>query len=372
VTAALPAAYLEPPEVVRLAAAAEVRVLTKCVGGAGPIVPSYTKAVALAVTDVTGRHLATVYMLQTNSAFAQLHADLLDGKKYKFGDCLKVVTQTVKIADKAVVLDSIEPYALTPGEDRPDVYIFREAKAKTVGQETATCVTARKLGRDYSFVIMPTVKNAQGKLEPDKALLARVQAFAADDLITVQAEGKYGSSAGLTAAAKFVLPEQATFLAAAKESGAGGEWDVALLKKGDAEVKLRLPRQPAPGWSADKIGPPADVSEPKLLAAVKAFKKGADVEYLASDSAGDGALASIAPAAAPAGKIMADVAPGSAGGVAVGDSCVAYIAISEIRTYVANLEPVVGNNAVGFRPVIGTVGTGAVLVIVDAVMKVYH
>ena len=365
-------AVLDPPEVVRLAGAADVRVLTKCVGGAGGAgAPFYTKAVALAVTDVTGRQLATVYMLDTNPGFTTLRADLLDGKKYKFGDCLKVVTQTIKIADKAVVLDSVEPYTLTPGEDRPDVYIFREAKAKTVGQETATFVTAQKLGREYSFVVVPTVKNAQGKLDSDKSLLARLASFAADDLVVLQAEGKYGSRAGLVGAAKYVLPEQATFVALGKENGNRGDCDMAMLKKGDAELRMLVPKLPAAGWSADKVGPPASVSDPKLLAVLKGFKKGAAVEYLAAaDDDADGVLTSIAPAVPPADTVMADVAP--AGGGAAGDSCVAYIAIAEIRTYVAGLEPVVSNNAVAFRPILGTVGTGAVLVIVDAVIKVYR
>jgi hypothetical protein len=50
----------------------------------------------------------------------------------------------------------------------------------------------------------------------------------------------------------------------------------------------------------------------------------------------------------------------------------AYIAIATQRAFVADLEPVVGDNAVGFDPEIGVVSEGVVLRVRDAVIQVYR
>ncbi len=50
----------------------------------------------------------------------------------------------------------------------------------------------------------------------------------------------------------------------------------------------------------------------------------------------------------------------------------AYIAIATQRAFVADLQPVVGDNAVGFDPEIGVVSEGVVLRVRDAVIQVYR
>jgi hypothetical protein len=50
----------------------------------------------------------------------------------------------------------------------------------------------------------------------------------------------------------------------------------------------------------------------------------------------------------------------------------AWIAIQTQRSYVANVVPVVGDNAGAFQPIIGVIGEGAVLRIMDAVVITYR
>ena len=362
-------------EVVRLAGAADVRVRTKYVGGAGgSAAPYYAKAVALGVADVTGRQITTVYMMKTNPGYETLRTELLGGKKIKFGDCLKVVPLTAKIADTIVVLDSAEPYALAPGEERPGVFIFREAAAKKVGQESATFVAAQKLGREYSFVVVPTVKSAQGRLEADKSLLAKLDGLKADDLIVIEPKGKYGQSIGMVGVSKYVPPERATFVQLRTESRNHVDYDVAVLKKAETELTMLVPKSVPGGAHAAKTGKAAPAaSDQKILATLKELKKGAAVEFVAAPAEeADGVLASIAAAPPIAVNLMGNVAgprPSAVGGSG-GLDCIAYIAVAEFRAYVAGYEPMLGTGVATSRPIIGTVGTGSALVVIDAVMEV--
>ncbi len=64
---------------------------------------------------------------------------------------------------------------------------------------------------------------------------------------------------------------------------------------------------------------------------------------------------------------------GGGGGTSLGsDTALAYIIIGRQTTFVADLTPVVGQNAVAFDPTIGVITEGAVLRITDAVVRVYN
>lgn len=65
---------------------------------------------------------------------------------------------------------------------------------------------------------------------------------------------------------------------------------------------------------------------------------------------------------------------GGGGGSAslASDSALAYIFVGRQITFVADLTPVVGQNAVAFDPTIGVLTEGTVLRITDAVVKVYN
>ncbi|MCK4873485.1 MAG: hypothetical protein KAS72_12225 [Phycisphaerales bacterium] len=67
--------------------------------------------------------------------------------------------------------------------------------------------------------------------------------------------------------------------------------------------------------------------------------------------------------------IISQVAQQRTGG---GQGDLAYIAIATQRAFVADLQPVVGDNVVGFDPQIGVVSEGVVLRIRDMVVQVYR
>jgi hypothetical protein len=62
---------------------------------------------------------------------------------------------------------------------------------------------------------------------------------------------------------------------------------------------------------------------------------------------------------------------GVGGGVG-GDGALAYIMVGQQQAYVADLEPVVGDSAVGFDPQLGVVTSGTVLAIGDASVVTYR
>ena len=68
--------------------------------------------------------------------------------------------------------------------------------------------------------------------------------------------------------------------------------------------------------------------------------------------------------------IMAQVAPPPQGEQPAGD--LAWIAIETQRAYVAGLQPIAGNGAAAFAPIVGVVTDGSVMRVVDAVVIIYR
>jgi hypothetical protein len=223
---------------------------------------------------------------------------------------------------------------------------------------------------------VPAVKNAQGKLDADKSLLAKLDGLKADDLIVIEPKGKYGQSIGMVGVSKYVPPERATFVELRTESRNHADYDLAVLKKAETELTMLVPKSAPGGARAAKAGTAAPAaSDQTMLATLKELKKGAAVEFVAAPANGaDGVLASIAAAPPIAANLMGNVAgprPSAAGGPS-GLDCIAYIAVGQWRAYVAGYEPMLGTNVATSRPIIGTVATGSALVIIDAVMEVHR
>jgi hypothetical protein len=70
--------------------------------------------------------------------------------------------------------------------------------------------------------------------------------------------------------------------------------------------------------------------------------------------------------------MMINAQANTAGRSSRGDGALAYILVGKQQTFVADLQPVVGDSAVGFDPQIAVLTEGVVMVVEDAAVVTYH
>lgn len=160
----------------------------------------------------------------------------------------------------------LAPYALFSGEDRPNVFAFVETgtqKNDATKTEVST-VKLYKMGK-FATVVIPNVKNKDGKMAPDEQLTEAVGKISKGDSVEVATTGG-GAAPTLKTIEPYALPQNAVVSKVSEEEVDGAKTPAIEVAIGSDAKTVLVPRQKGAGG--------AMVPDAKLASAIKAFKKG--------------------------------------------------------------------------------------------------
>lgn len=379
-----------PPKVCQLVEYYNVKILGEVITQAdGKKRPYYEPGVELVVIDAATRQRGSLYMKSGTTRYEELK-DLLKQGGVKPGDYLKVHLDAAKGPGGISLIASAGAYAFMIGEDRPNVYVFEGTTSRSAKTPPAEFVGAalRRLGREHVFVIPNTARDANGRPQADKDLLARLGDLHKGDLVEV----KTGTHAGLPAAlnlSKCGPFLRGMFVGLAKGTVADTEYYAAVVALSKEEVAYYLlanaapatrpagaaATQPAGGAATRPAGGAVALGDrlgrQALRSKLANMAPGTALEFsFAPGMDGLPFLTSARAAAAMLPGMMAAGGGGTASAGGGGQRMLAYVAFGTVQRYVSNLTPIVTAGAVAYQPTIGSVPTGTVLNVIDVVVRI--
>lgn len=140
-------------------------------------------------------------------------------KAAKSGDLLEI--ELTRISNRPAIR-AIKSYHPKPGEEEPGVFVFAGKSRK--GEQTVVNVT--KYLQPFTLVV-PSKKDAAGKMAPDAELLAAIDAVKDGDSVEVQAAGQT-----LKSIKAYVPPRRVEFVKLVKQKVDDKEYSGMEIKEG--------------------------------------------------------------------------------------------------------------------------------------------
>lgn len=103
-------------------------------------------------------------------------------KAAKPGDLLEI---TADKENGKMVVSRVSPYTLREGEGEPTSFVFSESSTRKVGGKDVPVVVATRFKKEMVFLV-PTVKNADGKMGPSDEITQAISKLSADQLVEIQ------------------------------------------------------------------------------------------------------------------------------------------------------------------------------------------
>jgi hypothetical protein len=197
------------------------------------------------------------------------------------GDMAKVVYDSYD--DKTGMLDEISPYAMQPGMELPNAFVFHESRDQTENQRSFTVVAMKRFEQDYTFMVAGT-QDAAGNVTPDPDLMAGIGKLKDGQLVLIDAvQGQPYPI--LRSIEPYTAPQTGT-LKAVKI----GELNGNKTTEADIEVDGKTVTTFVPGHLDDKRW----IVDSKILAEVRRLRLNTAVQFrVASDDNGNAVLREI-------------------------------------------------------------------------------
>lgn len=109
-------------------------------------------------------------------------------KDAKKDNLLKIKCLQATAASPSVI-QSVEPYKLSPGEDRPDVYVFKAKTTQKVGNEERQAIVIHKYLHEM-ILLVPVKRDDKYKLVPDGDMIKTIDALTPGDSVEIKFSGQ--------------------------------------------------------------------------------------------------------------------------------------------------------------------------------------
>jgi hypothetical protein len=205
-------------------------------------------------------------------------------EELKQGDLVQLTLEPSRNGPRNLVLRSVKPYELKPGEDTPNGYVFKGSDEKDYGSRKVTIVQLEKLGQKLTVAI-PEKKAEKGTSKPDPELLSAVNELKEGDPVWAELSGKT-----LVAIEPYTEPQQGKLLKFSEIEVDGHKVRSAEIDEDGKSVTALVP-----GKASGRAWTP-DLTVMRQLARVR---PGSMIQFRAKEDGDKIWLRSIEPASKP-------------------------------------------------------------------------
>lgn len=241
--------------------------------------------------------LVVAATVMTNGRGMRLSLPNNDEKQSKYDpktDLLAIVTSlkrgdyfkaTYAVQNNTAMVSALSVYAMKPGEELLNGFVFNESYDKKEGKLNYQMVDVKKFDQVITFVIPNKKDPASGDMAPDPELLADAGKFKAGDVVLIDAiPGRPHPQ--IKSIELYTAPQPGYFIKSSEQKDGAGQSVTAAEIEADGKTITAL----VPGHLDGKKW----VTDLKVLNEVKRLRPKSDVMFRASDENGKTWLRAIA------------------------------------------------------------------------------
>ncbi len=218
--------------------------------------------------------------------------------KLKAGDVFKA---TYDLKNNTALVSAITPYAMKPGEELPNGFVFNESYDKREGKLDYQMVDVKKFDQVITLVIPNRKDPTSGNMAPDPELLADAATFKPGDVVLIDAT-KSGTHPQIKSIELYTEPVAGTFIKSSTEKDNSGKEETTVEIEGaDGKTITAV----VPGRMDGKKWVP----DLKVEGEVKRLHPNLDVMYRATEDNGKTVLRFIQKAAKQTKHTNAETQP---------------------------------------------------------------